>query len=119
MNTTTIDGTSARITVRGDIDYDTLPPLRDAAAALPAHVTDLLWDLHQTAFMDVAGLHLLFTPIPSGNGPVRRTTVTGLRPQPLRLLRLAADLHPSVFHLTCLLLDTPPTRVQQAAPERP
>ncbi|WP_308033457.1 hypothetical protein [Streptomyces solaniscabiei] len=80
MNTTTIDGTSARITVCGDIDYDTLPPLRAAADALPAQVTDLLWDLNQTAFMDVAGLHLLFTPVPSGSGLVRRTTVTGLHP---------------------------------------
>ncbi|MFF9497904.1 STAS domain-containing protein [Streptomyces flaveolus] len=109
MNTTTIDGTSARITVLGDIDYDTLPPLRAAADALPANVTDLLWDLHQTAFMDLAGLHLLFTPAPSGH-PDRRTAVTGLRPQPLRLLRLAADLHPSAFDLL---------RVQQAALERP
>ncbi|MER7721448.1 STAS domain-containing protein [Streptomyces flaveolus] len=106
MNTTTIDGTSARITVRGDIDHDTMPPLRAAADALPAHVTDLLWDLNHTAFMDVAGLHLLFTPTPPGSDTNRRTTVTGLRPQPLRLLRLAADLHPNTFDLVRLLPDT-------------
>ncbi|MEU6459944.1 hypothetical protein [Streptomyces sp. NPDC047065] len=45
--------------------------------------------------MDVAGLHLLFDPIPPGSSP-RRTTVTGLAPQPLRLLTLAAYLNPSI-----------------------
>ncbi|MFH8798011.1 STAS domain-containing protein [Streptomyces sp. NPDC017936] len=116
--TTAIDGTSARITLRGDIDFDTLSPLRSAVDALPAHVTDLLWDLNHTAFMDVAGLHLLFAPAPL-DGPDRRTTVTGLRRQPLRLLLLAADVHPHAVDLTRLLPDTPPTDLQQAAPEQP
>ena len=116
--TTTIDGTSARITPYGDIDFDTLPPLRAAADALPAHVTDLLWDLNHTAFMDTAGLHLLFTPCPPG-GPNRRTTATGLRCQPLRLLILAADLRPALFDLTCLFPDTPPTDPRRTAPKRP
>ncbi|WP_081236418.1 STAS domain-containing protein [Streptomyces viridosporus] len=116
--TTTIDGTSARIALRGDIDFDTLPPLRAAAQALPAHVTDLMWDLNHTAFMDTAGLHLLFAPV-SPDGPDRRTTVTGLRQQPLRLLLLAADLYPATFDLARLFPDTPPTDFQQAAPKRP
>ncbi|MEU1711105.1 STAS domain-containing protein [Streptomyces sp. NPDC005706] len=99
MNTiTTLNGATATITVRGDIDFDTLPPLRAAAEALPAHVTDLLWDLTHTFFMDVAGLHLLFAPTPPGR-PDRRITVTGLRPQPLRLLRLAAETNPATFPL--------------------
>ncbi|MEU6106582.1 hypothetical protein, partial [Streptomyces flaveolus] len=110
--TTTIDGTSARITVRGEIDYDTMSPLRAAADGLPPQVTDLLWDLNHTAFMDVAGLHLLFTPSPSGSGPVRRTTVRGLRPQPLRLLLLAAELRPATFDLTRLLPGTTHSGVQ-------
>ncbi|MEU9925182.1 hypothetical protein AB0H51_28505 [Streptomyces griseoluteus] len=114
--TTAIDGTSARITARGDIDFGTLPPLRAAADALPARVTDLLWDLHHTAFMDVAGLHLLFDRTPV-DGPDRRTTVTGLRQQPLRLLLLATDLHPATFDLSRLLPDTAQTAFQQAAPE--
>ncbi|MER6277066.1 hypothetical protein ABT202_12240 [Streptomyces sp900105245] len=38
---TTLNGTTATITVRSDIDFDTLPPLRAAADALPAHVTHL------------------------------------------------------------------------------
>jgi anti-anti-sigma regulatory factor len=116
--TTVIDGTSARITLRGDIDFDTLPPLRAATDALPAHVTDLLWDLNHTSFMDVAGLHLLFPPAPV-SGPDRRTTVTGLRRQPRRLLLLAADVHPDTFDLARLLPDMPPTDFRQAAPEQP
>jgi hypothetical protein len=119
MNVTiVIDGTSARIALRGDIDFDTLPPLRAAADALPEHVTDLLWDLNDTPFMDVAGLHLLFAHAPI-NGPDRRTTVTGLHQQPLRLLLLAADVHPDSFDLARLLPDTPPADLQPAAPEWP
>lgn len=119
MNITTIiDGTSARITPYGDIDFDTLPPLRAAADALPSRVTDLMWDLNHTAFMDTAGLHLLFIPRPP-DGPNRRTTATGLRRQPLRLLLLAADLHPVTFDLTRLLPDTQPTAPQQTAPGGP
>ncbi|MYR87212.1 hypothetical protein GTY41_20285, partial [Streptomyces sp. SID685] len=67
MNTiTTLDGTTATITVRGDIDFDTLPPLRATADALPAHVTGLLWDLTSSFFMDVAGLHLLLDRVLHG-----------------------------------------------------
>ncbi|MFE9499086.1 STAS domain-containing protein [Streptomyces collinus] len=116
--TTTSDGTTARITPRGDIDFDTLPPLRAAADTLPVQVTDLLWDLSHTRFMDIAGLHLLFTPAqPDGRG--RRTMVTGLRPQPLRLLLLAADTNPATFDLARLLSDTPLTDFRQPAPEGP
>ncbi|WP_317440694.1 STAS domain-containing protein [Streptomyces collinus] len=109
MNITTLDGTTARITVRGDIDFDTLPPLRAAAEALPARVTGLLWDLNRTFFMDIAGLHLLFAPATPPDRPDRRITVTGLRPQPLRLLRLAAETNPAAFPLDRLLCDTPAT----------
>ncbi|MGW4275182.1 STAS domain-containing protein [Streptomyces seoulensis] len=108
--TTTIDGTSARIIPRGDIDYDTLPPIRAAVDALPTHVTDLLWDLNHTPFMDLAGLHLLFTPTRT---PGWSTTVTGLHPQPLRLLLLATDIQPHAFDLTRLIPDTPPTTLSQ------
>ncbi|MFF0885408.1 STAS domain-containing protein [Streptomyces sp. NPDC003456] len=104
--TTTIDGTSATIAAHGDIDFDTLPPLRAAAAALPPHIRDLQWDLTGTAFMDVAGLHLLFRA--TANSPDCRTTVTGLRPQPLWLLLRAADADPATFDLSRLLPDVPP-----------
>ncbi|MFG2512526.1 hypothetical protein [Streptomyces sp. NPDC048584] len=45
--------------------------------------------------------------------------MTGLRPQPLRPLRLAADLHPVTFDLARLLPGTSPSGVQQVTPERP
>ncbi|MGW3866679.1 STAS domain-containing protein [Streptomyces sp. NPDC005047] len=90
--TTTIDGSHARISLDGEIDFHTVPQLRAATADLPARVTELLWDLEAATFMDVTGLHLLFDPTPPGSSP-HRTTVTGLGSQPLRLLTLAADLN--------------------------
>ncbi|CAL9279820.1 STAS domain-containing protein [Streptomyces olindensis] len=112
--TTTIDGTSACISPCGEIDFDTLPPLRAAADALPPQVTDVQWDLTRTPFMDVAGLHLLFAP--HGSGPERRTTVAGLRAQPLWLLLTAADADPAVFDLSRLLPDIAPPGFRPAAP---
>lgn len=113
--TTTVDGTSARISPCGEIDFDSLPPLRAAVDALPAQVTDLQWDLTRTPFMDVAGLHLLFTPT-AGSGPEPRATVTGLRTQPLSLLLMAADVNPTLFDLSRLLPDIPPADLRPALP---
>ncbi|MFB8749088.1 STAS domain-containing protein [Streptomyces parvulus] len=93
--TTTIDGARARISPRGQLDYDTLQALRTAAAALPPGVTDVVWDMGETTFMDVTTLRLLFDPTPAV-GPLLRTVVSGLGPQPMRLLALAADLDPSL-----------------------
>ncbi len=104
--TTRIDGAAAHITVHGEIDYDTLPTLRAAAAGLPPNVTELVWDLHDARFMDVAGLHLLCDQ-PSQEGPARKTTVTNLAPQPLRLLVLATEVNPAL-ELARLLPDTLP-----------
>ncbi|MEV6263029.1 hypothetical protein AB0M42_20095 [Streptomyces sp. NPDC051784] len=102
MNVTTmIDGTTARITLHGDIDHDTLPTIRAAAAELPPNTTDLIWDLRYTPFMDTAGLHLFTDPDPDA-GPERRTTLFGLQPQPLELIRTAADLFP-MCEFACLL----------------
>ncbi|QLJ02778.1 STAS domain-containing protein [Streptomyces sp. NEAU-sy36] len=112
--TTTIDGTVARISLCGEIDFATLPPLRAAVDALPPKVTDLQWDLAHTPFMDVAGLHLLFTP--TSGGPQRRATVTGLRAQPLSLLLAAADVNPAVFDFCRLLPDVAPSGLRPAAP---
>ncbi|MEV7020088.1 STAS domain-containing protein [Streptomyces sp. NPDC093991] len=103
--TTRTDGAAARITVHGEIDHDTLPLLRAAAAGLPPSVTELVWDLQHARFMDVAGLHLLFEQ-PSPEGPSRKTTVTNLAPQPLRLLILATRVRPDL-DLARLLPDTP------------
>jgi anti-anti-sigma factor len=108
--TTAVDGSSAHITVQGDIDHTAMPRLRAAVAALPPSVTHLRWDLREVAFMDVAGLHLLCDPTPQDNP--RRTTVTGLGLQPLCLLVLFSDLYPG-FDLTWLMPDTP----QDALPD--
>ncbi|MFG2682376.1 STAS domain-containing protein [Streptomyces sp. NPDC048392] len=99
-----IDATAAHITVHGEIDYNTLPTLRSAAAGLPPEVTELVWDLRDARFMDVAGLHLLFEQ-PSQESPPRKTTVSNLAPQPLRLLLLAAETNPAL-ELARLLPDT-------------
>ncbi|MEU3891875.1 STAS domain-containing protein [Streptomyces sp. NPDC029041] len=105
MNITTVlDGTTARIEVQGEIDFDTLPLLRTAATSLPFQVRELQWDLTGAPFMDIAGLHLLFHP--TANTADCRTTVTGLGRQPLWLLLTAADVNPGVFDLCRLLPDT-------------
>ncbi|MCG7523582.1 STAS domain-containing protein [Streptomyces sp. OfavH-34-F] len=105
--TTVINGTSARITPRGDIDADTLVPLRTAVHALPPHVTDLQWDLRGTFFMDVTGLHLFVPSSTPAGAARRRITVTGLQDQPARLLLLAADTRPDVIDFAGLLPDSP------------
>lgn len=88
--------------------HDALSPLRVVVEAFPAPVTDLLWDLSPTPFMDLAGLHLLFSP-PLPRRTVLSTPVTGLHAQPLRLLLLATDPHPRAFDLSRLLPGTPAT----------
>ncbi|MEV5357106.1 hypothetical protein [Streptomyces sp. NPDC052693] len=111
--TTTLDGTCARIGVLGEIDFHTLPRLRAAACALPPRVTDLEWDLAGTPFMDIAGLHLLFSPdTPS---PAHRTTVTGLGRQPLWLLLTASEANPAAFDLSRLLPDIAPAGFRPAS----
>ncbi|MER7483910.1 hypothetical protein ABTX60_40785 [Streptomyces sp. NPDC126510] len=114
--TTTVDGTSARISPSGEIDFYTLLPLRAAADTLPPQVTDLQWDLSGTAFMDVTGLNFLFAPAPHDSAPGRSTTVTGLNRQPLWLLLLAAEVRPTAFELSRLIHDTPPTDFRPVAP---
>ncbi|MER8226485.1 STAS domain-containing protein [Streptomyces sp. NPDC094143] len=110
--TTTVDGTFARIFACGEIDFDTLPRLRAAVAALSPRVTDLQWDLTGTSFMDIAGLHLLFHPTTSS--PERRTTVTGLGRQPLRLLLTACETGPAVFDFSRLLPNIGPAGFRPA-----
>lgn len=93
--TTTIDGAWARISPRGQLDYGALKALSTAAAALPPDVTDVVWDMEETTFMDVTTLRFLFDPAPA-LGPLFRTRVSGLGPQPMRLLRLATGLDHSL-----------------------
>ncbi|MER7805342.1 hypothetical protein ABTX71_34105 [Streptomyces parvulus] len=93
--TTMIDGALARISPRGRLDYGALKALSTAAAALPPDVTDVVWDMEEATFMDVTTLRFLFDPAPA-LGPLLRTRVSGLGPQPMRLLRLAAGLDHSL-----------------------
>ncbi|TXS05020.1 anti-sigma factor antagonist [Streptomyces sp. col6] len=108
--TTMIDATTARIIPHGDIDHTAMPKLRAVIDALPRDVTELVWDLNDTPFLDSAGLHLLTDPSPAGT-PQRRTRVTGLGPQPQELFRTAEELFP-YLELSSLL---PNGRPQAAA----
>ncbi|MFF7342068.1 STAS domain-containing protein [Streptomyces sp. NPDC008163] len=111
MNVTTmIDATTARIIPHGDIDHTALPKLRAVIDALPRDVTELVWDLNDTPFLDSAGLHLLTDPTPAGT-PQRHTRVTGLGPQQWELFRTAEELFPHLG-LSSLLQDG---RLQAAA----
>ncbi|MFJ4126506.1 STAS domain-containing protein [[Kitasatospora] papulosa] len=105
--TTMIDATTAMIIPDGDLDHTALPKLHAVLAALPQDVTEVVWDLQNTPFMDTAGLHLLVDPQPAA-GP-RRTTVTGIRPQPLALLHTAAEVFPTLG-FTELLADAQPSQ---------
>ncbi|MFE5855347.1 STAS domain-containing protein [Streptomyces sp. NPDC056500] len=93
--TTMIDGTAAWITPHGAIDHYTVPILRATAAALPHEVTAVTWDLQDATFMDVSGLHLLCDQ-QRYDSPIHQVAVTGLTPQQLRLLSLAAELFPTL-----------------------
>ncbi|MEU7702632.1 hypothetical protein [Streptomyces sp. NPDC039028] len=104
--TTTITGTTARLTPHGEIDFDTLPPLHSAVDRLPPPVTDLLWDLEHLTFTDIAGLHLLFGTAPHGH-PRYRTTVANLRDQPLQLLLTATELFPAAYDVSRLIPSSP------------
>lgn len=103
---TTITGTTARLTPRGEVDFPTLPSLHTAVDRLPAHGIDLLWDLEHLSFTDTAGLRMFFGPAPQDSRP-HKTVVTNLRDQPLRLLFIAAGLFPAAYDLTRLIPDTP------------
>ncbi|MEU1280902.1 STAS domain-containing protein [Streptomyces sp. NPDC005805] len=97
MHTTTvIDNGTARITPHGDLGYDALPGLHAETAALPGTVHTITWDMCDTPFMDVAALHLFRDQRQAARLRARTLTVTGLRPQPRRLLLLAAELFPAV-----------------------
>ncbi|MFG2311470.1 STAS domain-containing protein [Streptomyces sp. NPDC048566] len=94
--TTMTEGHRARITPHAAIDLDVLPDLRAALHALPEQVTTVVWDLRDTPFMDSAGLHLLFDPPTTGESQPRTRCVTGLTPQPLRLLLTAEQIFPTL-----------------------
>ncbi|WP_181387365.1 STAS domain-containing protein [Streptomyces sp. Act143] len=87
-------GYAATLTVDDDIDDRARPAIESAATGLPLSVRRLTLDLARVDFVDSALLHLLL----SVDGSVTRRggllRIVGLRPQPRRLLTLAADLCP-------------------------
>jgi anti-sigma B factor antagonist len=84
------------LTVRGEVDILTVPALNEwLSEVVRAQATDLLVDLHRTAFIDSTGLHALLNAqrrlvqqgrrlhVVCANGPVRRS---------IELARLTATL---------------------------
>ncbi|MEU0896621.1 hypothetical protein [Streptomyces massasporeus] len=110
--TTTLDGTSARIGVRGEIDFDTLPPLRAAAAALPPQVPDPEWDLTGAPSWTSA-VCTCCSVRPRAVRPAEDRG--GLGPQPLWPLLTASETDPAVFDLSRLLPDIAPAGFRPAA----
>lgn len=91
---TTVSGNAAVLTVHEDIDLTTRPRIEEAAHSLPRAVNDVTLALTDATFMDVSGLRLLRglrDRAASGHGEF---AVTGLGLQPIRLLRLAAEIAP-------------------------
>ncbi|MER7760969.1 STAS domain-containing protein [Streptomyces sp. NPDC097619] len=91
---TSIDGDTAVITPRGDIDHDSLPGLESAAGLLPTSVTRVVWDFHRVHFMAVAALHLLDRQRSACQEARTTLVVTGLLAQPRHLLLMAAQAIP-------------------------
>ncbi|MER5451647.1 STAS domain-containing protein [Streptomyces sp. NPDC002764] len=89
-------GRTATLTVDSDIDDRARPAIESAAARLPLTVRHLTLDLARVDFVDSSLLHLLRTVDHSVAGRGGLLRVAGLRPQPSRLLALAADLWPEV-----------------------
>ncbi|MEU3837876.1 STAS domain-containing protein [Streptomyces microflavus] len=87
--TTEQHGRSATLTPRGDIDFAGLEQLRACLAGLPDTVGEVIWDLRDVTFMDVAGLHLISTPIAAA-----RVSLTNMTPQAVRLLEAATAVFP-------------------------
>ncbi|MGW3097992.1 STAS domain-containing protein [Streptomyces sp. NPDC001102] len=87
-------GRAATLTVDSDIDDRARPGIESAAARLPLTVRYLTLDLARVDFVDSSLLHVLRTVDLSVSGRGGLLRVRGLRPQPSRLLTLAADLWP-------------------------
>ena len=76
------------ITVRGEIDLQTCPQLEQAAFVTPLQGKPLYLDLSGVSFMDSSGLNLLLLLRQRLHAEGGRLAVTGLQPQPARLLEI-------------------------------
>jgi anti-anti-sigma factor len=82
------------ITVRGEMDLHTCPQLARAAAVTPLGGKPLYLDVSGVPFMDSSGLNLLVSLRRRLDAEGSRLAITGLQPQPTRLLQItgASDL---------------------------
>ncbi|WP_405639963.1 STAS domain-containing protein [Streptomyces sp. NBC_00019] len=87
-------GHAATLTVDNDIDDRARSAIESAATQLPPSVRQLTLDLADVGFVDSALLHLVLTIDRSVTDRGGLLRIVGLRPQPRRVLTLAADLCP-------------------------
>ncbi|WP_326806013.1 STAS domain-containing protein [Streptomyces sp. NBC_01788] len=80
------------ITVTGEIDLQTGPKLAQAAFIIPLGGKPLHLDLSGVSFMDSSGLNLLVLLRRRLQAEGGRLAVTGLQPQPARLLEITETL---------------------------
>jgi anti-anti-sigma factor len=76
------------ITVRGEMDLQTCPKLARAAAVIPLRGKPLHLDLSGVPFMDSSGLNLLVSLRLRLDAEGGRLALTGLQPQPTRVLQI-------------------------------
>ncbi|MEU0678061.1 STAS domain-containing protein [Streptomyces sp. NPDC006172] len=77
------------ITVHGEIDLQSSRPLAQATASAPLDGKPLCLDLSGVPFMDSSGLNLLLLLRMRFDAEGGRLAVTGLQPQPTRLLQIS------------------------------
>ncbi|KAA6213230.1 anti-sigma factor antagonist [Streptomyces albofaciens JCM 4342] len=86
---TRLFGSSAVLTVRGEIDYGTVPVLDQAVAELPSGLGSVVLEMTGVTFMDAAGLHFLRRLDAYGRRRQIPVRALNLRRQPRRVLELA------------------------------
>ncbi|MFD6874246.1 MULTISPECIES: STAS domain-containing protein [unclassified Streptomyces] len=86
------------ITVAGELDMDTCPPLRKATGAAAANGAPLYLDLVDVPFMDVNALHLLLDLQCDFQRRQTSLIISGFQRQPTRLLTLTSSDH--LLHCT-------------------
>lgn len=114
---TTVTTTVARVIVRGEVDLETGPPLRDHLAATLLRAPELVLDLRGVTFIDSTGLQALVATR-------RRANLTGER---FRLLVAPGGPVARILHLTGLdgafevdeLADEPSSALPEGAGEVP
>lgn len=114
---TSVTPTVARVIVRGEIDLETGPPLRDHLAATLLRAPELVLDLRGVSFIDSTGLQALVATR-------RRANLTGER---FRLVVAPGGAVARILHLTGLdgafevdeLADEPSAALPAEAGEAP